>query len=114
MMRSFEEIEKLIRDAGAPPRSPMAQMIAGTAQKLNTASLEIAGKILIIRDALDRAEQKLGQADPHVNTAGELQRTPAELDLLLARFQLLSDQLGMLVKAASEAKALPTCQGSLR
>ena len=82
----------------------MAQMIAGTAQKLNTASLEIAGKILI-RDALDRAEQKLGQADPHVNTAGELQRTPAELDLLLARFQLLSDQLGMLVKAASEAKA---------
>jgi len=105
MMRSFEEIEKLIHDAGTCPRSPMAQMIAAIAQKLNAASLEIAGKILIIRDALDRVEQKLGQADPHVNALGELQRTPAELDLLLARFQLLSDQLGMLVKAASEAKA---------
>jgi hypothetical protein len=104
MMRSLEQIEKLIQDAGASPSSPMAQMIAATAQKLNTASLEIAGKILIIRDTLDRVEQKLGQADPHVNTLGELQRTPAELDLLLARFQLLSDQLGMLVKAASEAK----------
>jgi hypothetical protein len=106
MMRSFDDIEKLIGDAGAPPRSPMARMIAATAQKLNTTSLEIAGKALIIRDALDRVEHKLAQADPHFNTAGELQRTPAELDQLLARYALLNDQLAMLVTAAAaEAKA---------
>lgn len=76
MMRSLEQIEKLIQGAGASPRCPMAQMIAATAQKLNTASLEIAGKILIIRDTLDRVEQKrtpgAGTAPPGYEATAEM------------------------------------------
>lgn len=104
-MRSFEEIRKLIQHSGAPPRSPMAQMITTTAWKLNTTRTQITEKITTIRDALDRVEQKLRHGGPCFAPPGELQRSPADLDVLLARAGLLSDQLGMLVQAAQEATA---------
>jgi hypothetical protein len=104
-MRSFEEIRKLIQETGASPRSPIAQMIMTTAWKLNTTRTQITEKITTIRDALDRVEHKLRHDDPCFASPGELQRTPADLDLLLARAGLLSDQLGMLVEAARETTA---------
>ena len=104
-MRSFEEIRKLIQNSGAPPRSPMAQMITTTAWKLNTTTTQITEKITAIRDTLDRIEHKLRNDDPCFASPGELQRTPADLDLLLTRAGLLSDQLGMLIQAAQETTA---------
>jgi hypothetical protein len=105
MTRSYDEIEKLIQDAGVPRRSPIARLITTTAENLNAAETQITAKISFLRDTLSRVEAAFGETSPHFSPLGELQRTAAEADQLLTRFEVLNDQLGMLTTAASEAAA---------
>jgi len=56
MTRSYDEIEKLTRDAGVP-RSPVARLIMTTAENLNAAETQITAKISFLRDTLSRRGQ---------------------------------------------------------
>ena len=50
MTRSYDEIEKLTRDAGVPRRSPIGRLIMTTAENLNAAETQITAKISFLRD----------------------------------------------------------------
>ena len=64
MTRSYDEIEKLIQDAGVPRRSPIARLITTTAGNLNAAETQITAKISFLRDTLSRVEAAFGETTP--------------------------------------------------
>jgi hypothetical protein len=76
MTRSYDEIEKLTRDARVPRRSPIGRAIMTTAENLNAAETQITAKISSLRDTLSRVEAALGETSPHFSPLGSCSGQP--------------------------------------
>jgi hypothetical protein len=74
----------------------MANMVERTCLAVNSVEENLAGKLAYMADTMDRVQRALA-AGRYLNSLGEFQRQPAEIDQLIAARSIHWHNLGALI-----------------